>query len=129
MGLVDPGYKWSNTMTEPEKITPAQALDLAASGRAHLVFAEDDVTKCNEGFPEKAISLAEFLTYLNFISRKQEIIFYCDSDGGRTAVDKAMEFKKMGYNHVKVVDGGLQGWQDAGLSLYRYRLEKDKEES
>jgi 3-mercaptopyruvate sulfurtransferase SseA len=39
-----------------------------------------------------------------------------------------MEFKKMGYNHVKVVDGGLQGWQDAGLSLYRYRLEKDKEE-
>jgi rhodanese-related sulfurtransferase len=114
-------------MTEPEKITPAQAVDLAASGRAHLVFAEDDETKFNERCPEKAVSLAEFLTYLIFISRKQEIIFYCDSEGARTAVDKAIEFKKMGYNRVKVVDGGLQGWEDAGLPLYR--LEKDKEDS
>lgn len=64
-------------MAEPERISPAEAREKASLGKAHLVCAYDEHEKFLKLRLEGAISLQEFASYLPFISKKQEIIFYC----------------------------------------------------
>ncbi len=63
-------------MAEPVRISVEEARKMAGN-TAILVCAYDDDQKFQEARLQGSVSLLEFESYLTFISKKQEIIFYC----------------------------------------------------
>ncbi len=64
-------------MAEVLRVTPQEAREALASGRAILVCAYDDEQKYRAMRLEGAISFRELLTRLPSLPKDQEIVFYC----------------------------------------------------
>ena len=64
-------------MTEPNRISVADARQKVNEGAALLVCAYDDDEKFKNNHLQGAISLQDFRTKLPSLSTQQEIIFYC----------------------------------------------------
>ncbi len=63
-------------MDEPVRISPEEARAKARSGEALLVCAYEDEEKFRKMHLEDAISLTDFRTRSEALSREQDIIFY-----------------------------------------------------
>ena len=60
-----------------ERQTPDQARKEVAAGRALLVCAYDDVSKCQTMRLQGAVTLHDLERRLESVPRTQELIFYC----------------------------------------------------
>jgi len=115
-------------MNEPGKVSPREARKKVFAGLAHLVCAYDEHEKFLEMRLEGAVSLQEYASYLTFISKRQEVIFYCDSPDGAKAADRARQLQADGYKNAKVLDGGVEGWKAAGLAFAKNVAEETEGE-
>ena len=64
-------------MSEPTRISPAEARQKVVSGRALLVCAYEDPEKFNKNHLKGALSFSQLLAKLPALDKRQEIIFYC----------------------------------------------------
>ncbi len=65
-------------MTEVTRISPQYAWEETRSGRAKLVCAYGDESKCTNLLLEGSISWPSFRNHLDSIDSNQEIILYCN---------------------------------------------------
>lgn len=65
-------------MSEVERVSPREAHEKVASGKALLVCAYEKEEKFAQVHLEGAISLAIFKEKIDTLPKDQEIIFYCD---------------------------------------------------
>lgn len=103
-------------MAELMRISPQEVLERAV-GKAVLVCAYEDYQKFQEARLLGAIWLLELESYLSFISRRHEIIFYCGDPDDASAAQRAAEFAQRGYANVRVLAGGVEAWKAAGLPM------------
>ncbi len=64
-------------MSELKRITPEEIHQKLKTGKALLVCAYEDEAKFKKVQLQGAISLNEFKSKLPFLSKDQEIVFYC----------------------------------------------------
>lgn len=65
-------------MSEAIRISPEEAHEKVASGKAMLICAYADDAKFDKYFLEGAISLSSFKTKVESLPKNQELIFYCN---------------------------------------------------
>ena len=97
-------------------ISPAEAKRLADENNALLVDIREP-----EEFARKQIAGARLapLSVLPFLppdpDRERTAVFYCHS--GRRTQDNAIILKERGFAAAYLIDGGLDGWEKAGLPV------------
>ncbi len=62
---------------EPERISPGETLEMVRAGKAMLVCAYEEESKCKEMHLDGAIFLSELRSRLPSLPKGQEIVFYC----------------------------------------------------
>lgn len=62
---------------EPERISPRETLETVRAGKAILVCAYEEDSKCREMHLDGAIFLSELKSRLVSLPKEQEIVFYC----------------------------------------------------
>jgi hypothetical protein len=60
-----------------ERVSPEEARREVAAGRALLVCAYDDESKCRQLRLENAISLHDLQRRVDSVPKNQELLFYC----------------------------------------------------
>lgn len=86
-----------------------------STGDALLVCAYTDDMDFRDKKLKKAVSFNDFASRMHGLSRKKEIVFYCDSDEEKISMDMALKTEDFGFENVKVLKGGVTGWKKAGL--------------
>jgi rhodanese-related sulfurtransferase len=66
---------------------------------------------------EGAISLNEFRKRRNSIPKDESVIFYCACPHDEGAIQQAKKYQREGFTNVKVLEGGVNAWKDAGYGL------------
>ena len=105
----------------PQPVLLAEVRELARAG-AVLIDARDD-TLYAEGHLPGAISLplgeveARLPGFRHKIDGGKILITYCNGYGCPDSFDLGVLLIKEGYRDVRVFEGGLPEWRDAGLSL------------
>jgi len=51
------------------------------------------------------------------ISAQCDVILFCDCPGEASSIDTATRLRSFGFEHVAVLEGGLNGWTRAGYPL------------
>lgn len=64
-------------MTEPKRISPEEIYEKLKAEKVLLVCAYEDEAKFKKMRLQGAISFSEFRSKLSFLSKDQEIVFYC----------------------------------------------------
>ena len=64
-------------MKKPKDVDPTQAREKVQAGRATLVCAYDDESKCKKLLLDGAISMTELRRTLPERSKDEELILYC----------------------------------------------------
>jgi len=101
-----------------ERISPRKAHQhLAADGNVLLVCAYDDEAEFHANYLDGAISLLEFESMVDALPRGRETIFYCACPDEQTSGTVADEYRAKGFTNVKVLAGGVKGWQRAGFNV------------
>lgn len=104
-----------------ENLTPDQVASELAGGDALLVDVREPQEREAASIPGSISAprgMLEFYADPSLPYHKEEfdperrIILHCAS-GGRSALG-AVTLKKMGYNNVAHLDGGIKAWQEAG---------------
>ena len=99
-------------------ISPAEAKRLMDEENALLVDireSEEFAGKCIEGARLESLSVLPFLT--PDPDRKRSAVFYCHS--GKRTTDNATALEGRGFAATYLVEGGLAGWEKAGLPVVR----------
>jgi rhodanese-related sulfurtransferase len=81
------------------------------------VCAYDDEAEFHANYLDGAISLLEFESMVDTLPRDREIIFYCACPDEQTSTTVADEYRAKGFTNVKVLSGGVKGWQRAGFNV------------
>jgi 3-mercaptopyruvate sulfurtransferase SseA len=102
---------------QPREIDARQANEKTSEGRAMLVCAHPDEAVCHEVLLEGAMTLSQLVSREALLPRDQEIIFYDDEDGDAIAQARADEWVARGFEHVRVLTGGVQEWKLSGYPL------------
>lgn len=104
-----------------ENLTPDQVASELAGGDALLIDVREPQEREAASIPGSISAprgMLEFYADASLPYHKEEfdperrIILHCAS-GGRSALGAAT-LKKMGYNNVAHLDGGIKAWQEAG---------------
>ena len=103
------------------RIGPKEAREKAQAGEALLVCAYEGQGKCDDLALERSIPLAELIERSDALPKEAELIFYCACPNEKSAVALALRYARHGWWNVKVLDGGVVGWDEAGVP----RQEKD----
>jgi rhodanese-related sulfurtransferase len=84
---------------------------------AILVCAYEKEEDFRQNDLEGAISLSEFRRRKDSIPKDESVIFYCacPRDGG--AIEQAEEYSREGFTNVKILEGGVNAWKNAGYGL------------
>jgi len=64
-------------LPEPKRVSPEEVQKKLRSDQALLVCAYEDDEKFNRFHLEGALSFKKFASKLSFLSKDQEIVFYC----------------------------------------------------
>ena len=99
-------------------ISPAEAKRLVNEENALLVDireSEEFAGICIEGARLEPLSVLPFLAPAP--DKERPAIFYCHS--GRRTKDNAEALKRRGFATTYIVEGGLEGWEKAGLPVVR----------
>jgi rhodanese-related sulfurtransferase len=122
--LVEQKHRWVKLTTEsgglltmPKQISCSDLAALMASDTLHAVFDVRERGEFNLGQIANAISLPrsqiEFRLAEMVPNRRVPVVVYDDGEGRASlAADSIAAF---GYENVSFLDGGLPGWQKAGL--------------
>ncbi len=104
-------------MEKPRDIDARQAYEKTSDGRALLVCAYPDESVCREWLLEGAMTISELAHREKELSRDQELIFYDDEDGDAVARARSGEYAERGFEHVRVLTGGVHDWKLSGYPL------------
>ena len=99
-------------------ISPAEAKRLMDEEKALLIDireTEEFAAKFIEGARLEPLSVLPFLA--SAPDRERPAIFYCHS--GRRAKDNAEALERRGFAATYLIEGGLDGWEKAGLPVVR----------
>jgi rhodanese-related sulfurtransferase len=109
------------TWAADDAVAPAQLLERQHAGHAPLLL---DVRRADEyggGHIDGALNIpVEQLAARHGalgVPRDSDIVVYCQS--GRRAAKAQALLQSMGYSHVRLLDGSIQGWQQQSLPLVR----------
>ncbi|MEJ2366994.1 MAG: rhodanese-like domain-containing protein [Acidobacteriota bacterium] len=104
-------------MPKTRKITVIEAMErVGLRGDGALLVSACAANTVGLGLrPKGALSYEEFDRQEGAVTVDREIIFYCDSPGERASIGRAQCFERHGYRNVKVLDGGIAAWIEAGL--------------
>src|SRR5688500_20222150 len=98
------------------EVPPAEALERVDSGEAVLIDVREE-SDWQEGHAQGAKHLSRGVIELEIEEEipdpKTPIICYCG--GGSRSALVAESLKKMGYENVRSMAGGLRAWKDQGL--------------
>ncbi len=61
-----------------------------------------------------AISLHNFQARKDTLRKDQPIIFYCACPHDEAATGQARKYQNEGFTNVKVLEGGVHAWKEAG---------------
>lgn len=100
---------------------PAQLLERQHAGHAPLLLDVRHADEYGDGHIEGALNIpVEQLAARHGalgVPRDSDIVVYCQS--GRRAAKAQALLQSMGYSHVRLLDGSIQGWQRQSLPLVR----------
>jgi 3-mercaptopyruvate sulfurtransferase SseA len=102
---------------QPREIDARQAYEKTSEGRAMLVCAHPDEAACHEWLLDGAMTLSQLASQAGRLPRDQELIFYDNEDGDAIAHERADEYEGRGFEHVRVLTGGVQEWKLSGYPL------------
>jgi membrane protein DedA with SNARE-associated domain/rhodanese-related sulfurtransferase len=60
------------------------------------------------------------------IPRDRDIVLYCTCPSEATSAKVALQLKEMGITRVRPLQGGLQGWEEAGFAVAEFFPEEEK---
>ena len=115
-----------STATE---VAPAEAAGALNRGELHLVIDVREPGEFNEQHIPDAVNLPRGLLELRADpsspvadstlseGRSERILVYCAKGPGARSLFAAQTLASMGYERVEVLDGGLVGWNEAGLPV------------
>lgn len=66
---------------------------------------------------EGAISLSEFRRRIDSFPKDENVIFYCACPHDETAMSRAEEYQKQGFQNAQVLEGGVNAWKSTGYAL------------
>lgn len=96
-------------------VNPREINCRVSMGDAILVCAYPDDRDFKNNRLKKALSFQDFASRMHSLSKKKEIVFYCDSENESVSTDMALKTEDFGFENVKVLKGGVTGWKEAGL--------------
>ena len=102
-------------MPDIVRIQPEDARQKVLSGQALLVCAYPVYEKYLKYHLEGAIPLSGLHAKESKLSRDQEIIFYWNWTNENSSARLADEYKQKGFQNVKALKGGVEGWKKAGF--------------
>lgn len=102
-------------------IAAAQLLERQHAGQAPLLLDVRHADEYGNGHIAGAMNIpVEQLAARHGalgVPRDSDIVVYCQS--GRRATKAQALLQSMGYSHVRLLDGSIQGWQQQSLPLVR----------
>lgn len=102
-------------------VAPAQLLERQHTGNAPLLLDVRHADEYGSGHIAGAMNIpVEQLAARHGalgVPRDSDIVVYCQS--GRRAAKAQVLLQSMGYSHVRLLDGSIQGWQQQSLPLVR----------
>jgi rhodanese-related sulfurtransferase len=103
-------------------ISPNEAHELLRTDPAAVLVCayEKEEDFCKNGL-EGAISLGEFTKRKNTIPKDEAVIFYCACPHDEGAIKGAEKLSSEGFTNVKILEGGVNGWKNAGYGLVEMR--------
>lgn len=84
-----------------------------------LVCAYEKEEDFRQNDLEGAISLNEFRKRRNSIPKDETVIFYCDCSQDQEATKQAKKYAREGFTNVKILEGGVNAWREAGYGLVK----------
>jgi hypothetical protein len=106
-----------SAVEHPREIDATQAHEKTREGRALLVCAYPDESVCREWLLDGAMTMAELARREADLRRDQELIFYDDEDEDSLAHERCDEYAARGFEHVRVLTGGVREWKLSGYPL------------
>lgn len=104
-----------------DTLAPAQLLEHQHAGHAPLLLDVRHADEYSGGHIDGALNIpVEQLAARHGalgVSRDSDIVVYCQS--GRRAAKAQALLQSMGYSHVRLLDGSIQGWRQQSLPLVR----------
>jgi rhodanese-related sulfurtransferase len=104
-----------------DTLAPAQLLERQHAGHAPLLLDVRHADEYSGGHIDGALNIpVEQLAARHGalgVPRDSDIVVYCQS--GRRAAKAQALLQSMGYSHVRLLDGSIQGWQQQSLPLVR----------
>jgi rhodanese-related sulfurtransferase len=104
-------------MATLEKIDAGEACKLLSDPETLLVCAYEGDEEFQQHHLEGAISLHDFLSRKESLRKGQPIIFYCACPHDETANGQARKYQNEGFTNVKVLEGGVHTWEEAGCPV------------
>ena len=104
-------------MATLEKIGAGEACELLSDPDTLLVCAYEGDEEFQQHHLEGAISLHDFLSRKESLRKGQPIIFYCACPHDETANGQARKYQNEGFTNVKVLEGGVHTWEEAGCPI------------
>jgi len=107
----------------PQPVLLAEVRDLLAAG-ARPVDARDEALFAEGHLPGAiALPLGEFDARLEAFRRQvavgETLVLYCNGYGCQDSFDLGLLLIAAGYHDVRVFEGGLPEWRDAGLPVIK----------
>jgi rhodanese-related sulfurtransferase len=90
---------------------------LQSNTKALLVCAYENENDFHKYDLEGAISLQEFQSRVNTLSKKQPIIFYCACPHDEGALALTDRYRSEGFVNAQSLQGGFNAWKDAGYPV------------
>ncbi len=99
------------------RISATEAHARVKAGKALLVCAYEGEARFAQFHLEGAIPFQKFKENFPTLAMDQEVIFYCNCGGERSASAQAANYLTQGYPYMEALTGGVNAWIAAGLPM------------
>jgi len=113
--VATPGRPLPKRPSQVVRIGPQATWTKVQAGEALIICAYEKPGKCDDVALQGSISQDDLLGRINDVPKDRELIFYCACPNEKSAAIRAIRYARHGWWNVKVLDGGVNGWEDAGL--------------
>lgn len=119
----------ASARSEALEISPAEAAQAANRSELGLIVDVREPGEYNERHLARAVNIPRGLLELRAdaaspvaddalsADRSARILVYCTKGPGARSLLAAQTLSSMGYEHVEVLEGGLNAWTEAGLPV------------
>lgn len=99
-------------------VSPADLQRLLREGAVHAIDVNSPQSWAEAHVPgAKSLDPAGYGAADLPEDRTASLVFYCSNPWCRKAPQAALRARKLGYENVKVMSAGIQGWVGAGLPI------------